>query len=145
MTKPKPTKATPKKGGRGMNRPDTSWHPRFLDVLGSSCNVTLAAKAAGVDRKTVYDHYKTQPEFAAAWDDAKEAAIEVLEAEAWQRARKQSDTLMIFLLKAHNPAKYQDRFQQANLNIDLTQLSDEQLERIASGEHPASVLTAKRG
>lgn len=87
---------------------DTSWHERFLELLGSTCNVTLSAKGAGVDRKTVYNHYKNDPEFAAAWDDAKEAAVEILEAEAWQRAKKQSDVLMIFLLKANRPEKYRE-------------------------------------
>lgn len=111
----KPTKPTPKKRGRTTKQVDTSWHPRFLEILGQSCNVTLACKGAGVDRTVAYDHKKQMPDFAAAWEDAKEAAIEILEAEAWQRARKQSDTLMIFLLKAHKPEKYRERTE-----IDLT-------------------------
>lgn len=105
------TKKTPKKRAvrqPGQSRLDTSWHARFLEILGSTCNVTLAARGAGIIRNTAYVHYKALPEFAAAWDDAKEAAIEILEAEAWQRARKQSDTLMIFLLKAHKPDKYRE-------------------------------------
>jgi hypothetical protein len=111
----KPTKPTPKKRDRGKKAVDTSWHPRFLELLSQSCNVTLACKGAGVDRTVAYDHKKQMPDFAAAWEDAKEAAIEILEAEAWQRARKQSDTLMIFLLKAHKPEKYRERTE-----IDLT-------------------------
>lgn len=87
---------------------DTSWHARFLELLGSTCNVTLSARGAGVDRTTVYNHYKNDPAFAAAWDDAKESAIEELESEAWQRAKKQSDVLMIFLLKANRPEKYRE-------------------------------------
>jgi hypothetical protein len=105
----KPTKPTPKKKGRGRKPVDTSWHPRFLEFLASTCNVTLACRAAGVDRTVAYDHKREMPDFAAAWEDAKEAAIEILEGEAWQRARKQSDTLMIFLLKAHKPEKYRER------------------------------------
>jgi hypothetical protein len=109
----KPTKPTPKK--RGKKPVDTSWHPRFLQILGQSCNVTMACKLAGVDRTVAYDHKRQMPDFAAAWEDAKEAAIEILEAEAWQRAKKQSDVLMIFLLKAHKPEKYRERTE-----IDLT-------------------------
>jgi hypothetical protein len=106
---------------------------------------TLAAKAAGVSRKSAYEHYRTQPEFAAEWEDSLNAAIEMLEAEVWQRAKKRSDLLAIFLLKAHKPERYQERYQQANLNLNLNELTDDQLERIAAGEHPASVLaSAKR-
>jgi hypothetical protein len=105
----KPTKPTPEKKGRGKKPVDTSWHPKFLQTLGQTCNVTMACKVAGVDRSVAYDHKRALPEFAAQWEDAKEAAIEILEAEAWQRARKKSDLLMIFLLKAHKPEKYRER------------------------------------
>ncbi|HEY7218992.1 MAG TPA: hypothetical protein VH985_11450 [Candidatus Binatia bacterium] len=109
----KSTKSTPrKKAGKPV---DTSWHPRFIEILSQSCNVTLACKGAGVDRVTAYNHKRDLPDFAAAWEDAKEGAIEILEAEAWQRARKQSDLLMIFLLKAHKPEKYRERTE-----VDLT-------------------------
>ena len=81
-------KSTPKKRGvRPASAPDLSWHPRFLEILGSTCNVTLAARGAGIDKTTAYDHYRSQPDFAAQWDEAKESALEILEAEAWNRAR----------------------------------------------------------
>jgi hypothetical protein len=116
MPRKKPTKPTPKKraqrGKPAAPTIDTSWHTKFLEILGSTCNVTLAAKGAGIDRTSAYDHYKTQPDFAAAWDDAKDAAVEILEAEAWQRARKTSDTLIIFLLKAHKPQMYREKIEQ---------------------------------
>ena len=69
----------------------------------------------------------TDPAFAAAWDDALEAAVDQLEAEARHRAidgveqphfhqgkvcgtvRKYSDALLMFLLRAHRPETYRDR------------------------------------
>jgi hypothetical protein len=42
------------------------------------------------------------------WDEALEDACDILEAEAWKRARDKSDLLLIFLLKAHRPAKYRE-------------------------------------
>jgi len=115
MPKRQSTKSTPKKKATRKNATqtalDTHWHARFLEILGATCNVTLAAKGAGIDRLTAYNHYNRLPDFAAQWDDAKEAAVELLEAEAWQRARKVSDTLIIFLLKAHKPAKYRERYE----------------------------------
>ena len=44
--------------------------------------MTLACKGVGITRETAYVHKKPMPDFAAAWEDAKEAAIEILEAEA---------------------------------------------------------------
>ena len=111
----KPTKPTPEKKGRGRKPVDTSWHERFLQILGQSCNVAMACKIAGVDRSVAYDHKRTLPEFAAKWGDAIETAVEMLEAEAWTRAKKKSDLLMIFLLKAHKPDKYRERAE-----IDVT-------------------------
>lgn len=124
---------------------DKSWHARFLEILGTTCNVTLAARGAGTKRPTAYEHYRTYPDFAAQWDDAKVAAVEILEAEAWQRARKVSDTLIIFLLKAHKPAMYRERYEvaQTNLNINWDDLTENEMERIANGESPASVLASR--
>jgi hypothetical protein len=120
--KTRATDATPKK-----ETADTSWHSRFLELLGMTCNVTLAAKGSGVDRKTAYRHYESFPEFAAAWDNAKESAIEILEAEAWHRAMKQSDLLIIFLLKAHKPEKYRERTQ-----LDVTSSGKPLLDPLAA-------------
>lgn len=112
----KTAKITPKpaakKGGRGTGAPDKSWHAKFLELLSKSCNVSLATQGAGVDRTTAYDHYNLFPDFAAAWDDAKTTAVELLEAKAWQRAETISDTLMIFLLKAHKPEMYREKIEQ---------------------------------
>lgn len=94
------TKATPKNG---------AWRPRFLEVLAGTCNVRLACHAAGINRVTAYRTRARCPEFAAAWKAAEEDACDLLEAEAWKRARDSSDTLLIFLLKAHRPEKYAER------------------------------------
>jgi hypothetical protein len=70
---------------------------------------------------------KTDPDFAAAFDEAVKLGTAALEDEAKRRAfegcdkpifyqgiqcgtvREYSDTLMIFLLKAHDPEKYAER------------------------------------
>ena len=120
----KEIKVTPKKRGKPV---DTSWHARFLEILSQSCNVTLACKAVNVRPKTAYEHKKEMPDFAEEWEEAKDQAVEILEAEAWQRARKQSDVLMIFLLKAHNPAKYREQAQ-----LDITSGGRPLLDPLAS-------------
>ncbi len=98
-------KVTPKKQGAG------EWRPAFLAALRNSANVRASCMAAGISRKTAYQHRNRSAEFRAQWDDAIEDACDVLEAEAWQRARSTSDVLLIFLLKAHRPGMYRDRFE----------------------------------
>jgi hypothetical protein len=100
---------------------------RFLEVLRATCNVSEAARACGISRRTAYDHRDAGPDFASAWDDAEQEAADALEREAWRRgvegvdhpimyrgrvvARSTvySDRLLELLLKAHRPAKYKER------------------------------------
>jgi len=80
---------------------------RFLDRMRQSGNVYLSAKAAGVPRRTVYYWRKKWSTFAAEWNDAKDDAVDKLDAEAWRRATDgASDRLLMFLLKAHKPSVY---------------------------------------
>jgi len=52
------------------------------------------------------------------------------------------DTAAAFIwLKNRRPDLWRDR-QQIDLNVDLTQLTDAQLQRIANGEHPLAVVAA---
>lgn len=98
-----PRKVTPKKE-------DVSWHDAFISALRASGVVRLACHAAGIARKTAYAHRERDPDFRAAWDDALEDGVDVLVAEARKRAVGSSDTLLIFLLKAHRPAVYRDNY-----------------------------------
>lgn len=106
--------------------PKKDWRIVFLNELAQTGSVVTAAKKAGRARATVYEYRHAEPDFAAAWDEAVKVADELMEAEARRRAvegtlkpvfhrgeivgkvREYSDTLLIFLLKAHNPAKYRD-------------------------------------
>jgi len=107
--------------------PEKDWRVRFLDALAETANVTASAAIAGIHRDTAYDHRNRDEEFRAAWESALDQAVDALEAEARRRAldgtrkpvfyrgkragfvREYSDTLMIFLLKAHRPNKFRER------------------------------------
>lgn len=79
----------------------------FLERMRTSGNVYLSCKAAGVPRRTVYNWRKKWSTFADEWDEAKDDAVDRLDAEAWKRAVDgQSDRLLMFLLKAHKPEVY---------------------------------------
>lgn len=73
-------------------------------------SLSVAAKAAGIVRRTHYDWLEKDQEYAKNFAAAKTRAIDALETVAWDRAFEGSDLLLIFLLKANNPAKYRDRY-----------------------------------
>jgi hypothetical protein len=109
---------------------DKSGHPKKAALLAAyaECGVvSRACTAAEVGRATHYLWLKEDPEYAAAFCDAHQYAIESMEAEARRRAiegwdepvfhegsvcghkRKFSDTLLIFMLKGAAPEKYRER------------------------------------
>ena len=147
------TKQTPKR-----TRRDSSWKKPFLKTLAQSMNVMLSCKAAAVTRASAYAERHRSTVFRKQWDQAIKEALELLEASAWQRASrgimepiwmkdedgkpvkvdqvpKYSDVLLMFLLKAHNPAKYRETFRQEisgpeGAPIEVTQTPTISQERI---------------
>lgn len=107
------------------------WREAFLDALMQHGNVSRAARAARISRKHVYRERAADAVFASAWERAQQLGLDSLEDVANVRARKQSDTLLIFLLKAHRPEKYRETTR--NINVTLTpeqaaQMSDDELD-----------------
>ncbi len=97
------------------------WEDNFIELLSNTCNVTLSARGVGLSRNKVYRRRKQSKRFAQRWAQAKAEAVELLEAEAWKRARSTSDTLMIFLLKANKPKKYRETIHQKHSgSVDTT-------------------------
>lgn len=98
----------------------------FCAVLSETCNVGKACKAVDISRQTAYQWRREIEAFAEAWDAAMKVGVTALEDEAHRRAfegfdkpivhqgvvmdtcKEYSDTLAIFLLKAHAPEKYRD-------------------------------------
>ncbi len=144
-------------------------HPKrraFLAAFRETGNVRVACKAAGVGRSSHYRWLAEDPEYHEAFDVAKLQAADVLEAEAHRRAvegveepigwyrgvaggtvRRYSDVLLMFLLKGLLPERYRERrdLRGSLAHIDLTQLPDHLLARLAAGEHPFSVLAPDQG
>jgi transposase len=82
----------------------------FLGILRETCNVSEAARAANISRKTAYNWREKDETFAAGWDDAEQEAADKLEKVAWERATSgQSDRMLEILLKAHRPGKFTER------------------------------------
>jgi hypothetical protein len=84
------------------------WEKAFLTKYRNTCNVRAACEAANISRQAVYQHKDTCPEFAALWEQARQEAIDILEARAWKRTEQGSDGMIQFLLKAHRREVYGD-------------------------------------
>lgn len=126
------------------------WVPKFLTALAEYGNVSRAALFAGIERSTAYDERHANPEFAAEWERALDLGTSGLEDEAKRRAfegvtketpiyvrgklmhtkveTEYSDTLLIFLLKAHRPEKYRDKIEHTLTAGSAAQLTDEALD-----------------
>jgi hypothetical protein len=113
-------------GGRPPGK-RPSWIPTFLETIRKTGNVRLAAHAAGVDRSTPYQRARRDQAFAEAWAAAEQDAIDTLEAEARRRALATSDTLLMFLLRAHRPERYRDT---VNVRVDLRRGAEEVAKRL---------------
>lgn len=106
--------------------PEKAWQRPFIKRLCETGNVSAACRRAKITRQNAYVARANDALFDVAWKEALEVATEALELEARRRAekgvldpvyhqgmqvgqiRKYSDTLMIFLLKAHKPDTYRD-------------------------------------
>jgi len=137
----------------------------FLAAYRNTGNIKLACEAAQIGRSAHYRWRASDPDYAEDFERAKGDAVDVLEAEARRRAvdgwvekvgwykgqaggtvRRYSDVLLIFLLKGAAPEKYRERVEVsgAMAKIDFGRMTDEQLSRIARGEHPYAVLAPSR-
>ena len=137
----------------------------FLAAYRETGNIKLACEAAQIGRSSHYRWRESDPDYAEEFERAKKDAVDVLEAEARRRAvegweepvgwykgqaggtvRRFSDTLLIFLLKGLRPDVYRERVEVSGTlsKIDFGRMTDEQLARIAAGEHPYAVLAPTR-
>ena len=101
------------------------WRGEFIERLKATGNVTLAATGAGVSRQQAYRTRNRSKAFRLLWDDALEQAVDLLDGEARRRAtgikrdvwyagekvgteNVYSDSLLMFLLRAHRTNLYRD-------------------------------------
>jgi hypothetical protein len=125
--------------------PKKEWQEEFLAALEQAPNVSKACRAAEVSRQTAYRTRHEDPAFAASWDEAIDASLDGLEEAAFSRAKRESDTLTIFLLKSHRPERYRER-QDLNLNVrDVDAAIERQLARVAVGSEAPATGTAPNG
>lgn len=97
------TQVTPPK----LRRP---WRNKFLRALAKTGNVTRSCRIAGISKMHAYRVFHNSPRFAAAWENALESSIDVLESEARRRALMvDRDALLMFLLRGLRARVYGDK------------------------------------
>ena len=139
-----------------MTHDDYEWRQAFLDSLRVTGNISAAARLVGKSRASLYRMRRNDPDFAVAWHDALEEAVDWLELEALRRAvegteesrfskgkivgtiTRYSDSLLMFLLKARRPWLYDRRVSHGGLtdtdedSFDVLRSAlEEKLDRLA--------------
>ena len=114
----------------------------FLDQLAAGNSVSFAAHAAGGTTKNFKAWRDSDPDFAADWEEAVEEGTDFIEDVATERAMKKSDPLMLAILKARRPDKYDRGSGKAvEVNINVEGSKAKLLNRIArlqaAGQLPA--------
>ncbi len=118
---------TPKKRRKIRAKPHV-WKKRFLKALRDSGIVREACESSRISRGQAYAARHDDEVFAAAWEAAMQEAVDLLESVARDRAvggwdepvfyqgvacgaiRRRSDTLLMFLMKAHAPERFRDNY-----------------------------------
>ena len=128
---------------------------RFLDFLSEGYSVVKAANAAGVTARTAYNWRQADGMFAASWEQALDIATDLIEEEAMRRAIKgvakpvyrggevvghvqdYSDSMLMFLLKARRPEKYNDKAGKADQQtLDTVGVKDALLRKFRAVAQP---------
>ncbi len=90
----------------------------YLAAYAATGVKTFAARFAQVNYSTSKRWYLKDAAFALASDECNDEATDALVVEARKRAFDGSDLLLIFLLKAHRPDVYRDRYDVRNMNVN---------------------------
>ena len=91
----------------------------FLEALRRTLGAAPAADAADVSRATVYRWRSEDPDFAKAWDDAIEAALDDMEKALHERGLTKSDLAAIAILRNRRRNLYNDSVAQNQFNVQV--------------------------
>lgn len=115
----------------------------FLDCLAAGDSISRAALAADGRVAQFQAWRKTDSNFSADWDEAIEGGTDYLEDVATERAVKKSDQLMLAILKARRPEKY-DRAGKLELSgsVDVQGAKAKLLNKIARLQTAGAISSA---
>lgn len=96
----------------------------FIQGLVDTHTVYRACIIAGICKKTAYNWYANDAEFADAWEEALDNSTDNLESSIYEKALNGDTISGIFLLKGYRP-KFRDK-----VTIDLDSIRDEIQQRM---------------
>lgn len=103
--------------------------------------LSAAAQTLGCTRQTVANYIDRHPTVKAAFDEAREVTIDFVESRLLKNIDSGDTTAMIFYLKTQGKQRgYVERQENRNFDVDLSRLTDEQIELLAAGEDVLKVL-----
>jgi hypothetical protein len=103
--------------------------------------LSVAAKKLDCSRQTIYNHLKNSKRLQAICNNENESMIDFAEMKLFENIQAGKEASIFFFLKTKAKHRgYIERLVWPNERIDLTKLSDHQLERYAKGEDLISVL-----
>lgn len=106
-------------GIKASRDPDTRRELKkvFLDVLRSTGSILEASRICKIPKSLAFAWRHQDPEFAYRWDQiSKTELLPHLEAEAIRRALNGSDLLLMFMMKALDREKYDDKAAEKHVN-----------------------------
>lgn len=161
--------ASAKRGRKSRSEKPPLWYKAFLSAFVETGGIyTKACAAARIHPSVPYDAARGDASFAAAWEEARETATDLLEAEAFRRGvegitkpaisggkivkddegrpvilREYSDRMLELLLKANRPEKYRERIDvsgkvQHTMRTELDERIDSLLGQFDRSGSPAS-------
>lgn len=120
------------------------WQSAEGKFTGSMGNILTISRRLNVDRGTIYNYIKRWKSVRVAIRNQKELKKDLVEDKMFKRIMEGSDVMAIFYAKTQMKDRgYVER--QELVSFDLGFATDEQLERIAKGEHPATVMANPGG
>lgn len=126
------------------------WRDDFIASLSGDLNVRRACIVAHISRSAAYKRRETDEEFAAAWDEAIDNAVDLLEGIYHQRALEQSDRAMEGFLRAYRRDRWQPVTRQEvtgknggpveQVTMSLDEWKAQAQQRLADAEQTLSLL-----
>lgn len=108
-------------------------------------NLAAVGREFGVTRQAVDDYVKRHPKLLAICIEAREVMIDNVESVLYTEAVKGEHWAVQFFLRTQGKRRgYVERSEHGQVNIDLSKLTDEQVDRLARGEDVFSVLADTR-
>jgi hypothetical protein len=111
---------------------------QVIQCMAEGYSLTAFAGSIGVDKASIYRWITAHPEFSLAVDQARAARLKAWETKLMNADKGAQAATSIFALKNCDPEEFREvRYASFEHQVNVKQLTDEQLLAIASGQRPA--------